>query len=369
LVGEEAAVGGQKWQVAGEPGEYASAAQMLQALQRVAADIADARAPLPELWESYCEAAYRAALTRLERHIAAVRARCSWIDSYGPLSVHMLECLLATGCFDVDGRAVADGAQVAGVLRAVREATDMPEGVEVAALAVTSLRMYLHTRDLDTLLRVQEHLARLRALSDRAFNTSKPVGGATAAANGYVPTRRAGGLLWYRAAALEEVLEALRRLLSDAHAYFVNPIDDIPVAVAVFEDAHALLHLVATPPGPAATLPSTAAHDLAGCLLASVRARFGAIVDALALPDGTVNVHGCIDAVTNLAEEVEVEALYFAPGYAGAVPRAVGLAVLEFVVCCKQSVQDSVQSFRTLSSEAVMLWRALTALQEVRYRS
>ena len=63
--------------------------------------------------------------------------------------------------------------------------------------------------------------------------------------------------------------------------------------------------------------------------------------------------------------EVEVEALYFAPGYARPVPRAVGLAVLEFVVCCKQSVQDSVESFRTLSSEAVMLWRSLTALQEV----
>jgi hypothetical protein len=42
----------------------------------------------------------------------------------------------------------------------------------------------------------------------------------------------------------------------------------------------------------------------------------------------------CVCACT----QVEVEALYFAPGYSAAVQKCVGLAVLEYVVCCQHSV-------------------------------
>jgi len=352
---DEAGAGSEdRWKVKGEVRDY-STLQLMQTMVRIAEEAANTSAPSPELWNTYCEDNYSVVLVRLEHHLAAVRQRFPWVDSYGPLSVHMLEYLMATGCFDESACPITNRDDVVGLLRTVREATDMSEGVEVAALAVTCLRMYLHSRDLDTLLLAQQHLERMQTLPDSAFNTSKSRSG------GYIPPRREQGLAWYKVASLEEVLSSLRVLLSDAHSYFINPIDEIPVAVQVFVMAHALLK--SANGAPASALSSE--EEVCTCLKASVRARFSAIVDAQARPDGTVNVEGCIDAVTNLAEEVEVEALYFAPGYISMVPRAAGIAVLEYIICCKQSVEDSVQSFRTLSGDAVRLWRALSALQNI----
>jgi hypothetical protein len=359
---------GNRWQVEGEVREYSSA-QLLQAVTRIAEELASMRAPSDLLWESYCEESYRAQLARLERFVECVRRRAPWVDSYGPLSVHMLEYLLATGCFDDGACPTANRDDVVTLLRAVREALDLPDGVGEAALAVTFKRMYLHSRDLDTLLRVQHHLACMQALPDRSFATAKGMPG-SGAGRGVSPYGEEGvgwyseeGMGWYKVAVLEEITASLRRLLSDAHAHFIDPIAEIPAAVAVFVQVHALLRASAR--GGAAGGGQTAAEEVMAQLKASVRARFTTIFDDQALEDGTVNVAGCIEAVSNLVEEVEVEALYFATGYASLVPHAVGIAVLEYVTCCQRSVEESVQSFRTLSGEAVRLWRALSALKQV----
>jgi hypothetical protein len=349
---DSAQEGNDRWKVESESRHYWTS-ELLQAMTRIGAELASTTAPTPALWETYCEKNYSAALERLESHLAAVRRRYPWIDFYGPLSVHMLECLLATGCFDESSRPMINRDEVVGLLRTVREATDMGQGFEVAALAVSFLRMYMFSRDVDTLVLVQQHLESMKTLPASAFKPSMTRAGS------FVPTQSAEGLEWYRTASIAEMHSCLRTILSDSHTYFVNPLEEIPVAIQVYVAVLDLLQ--ATCRGETVT-PE---EEVCSYLKASVRARVAAIVDAEALEDGSVNVEGCIQAVTNLAEEVEVEALYFAPGYTALVPRAVGVAVLEYIICCKQSVEDSVESFYTLNSEAIRLWRALTALQAV----
>jgi len=329
-----------RWKVESETREFSSK-QLLKEMTRIASELAETRAPAPPLWDTYCEANYGACLARFANFLSAVVGRCPWINTYGPLSVHMLEYLIGTGVYDETGAAVVNSAEVVKMLRTVCEGTDLSEGVQVAAQAVMGLRMYLHSRNLDTLLAVEQHLALLQTLPDRAFQTSNPNSRyeGTRARTDVAPTPLPHGLFWYKVAALEEVEEGLRILLSDAHANFIDPEAEIPVAVQVYVKAHALL--IATRASQAAAAPTSvlsAEAEVCRHLKASVRARFYAIVDAQALPDGTVNVEGCIDAVTNLVEEVEVEALYFAPGYSAVVSRAVGIAVLEYVTCCQHSV-------------------------------
>ena len=81
-------------------------------MTRIAHELADARAPAPHLWDTYCEANYAASLTRLGNLVGAVLQRHPSIDAYGPVSVHMLEYLLGTGCYDETGAAVVNLAEV-----------------------------------------------------------------------------------------------------------------------------------------------------------------------------------------------------------------------------------------------------------------
>ncbi len=61
---------------------------------------------------------------------------------------------------------------------------------------------------------------------------------------------------------------------------------------------------------------------------------------------------------------METEVLYFAPGFARHLNRSTGVAVLEYARCCIEEIEGVVGAFRTLSPQAVLLWRALCAVQE-----
>lgn len=55
---------------------------------------------------------------------------------------------------------------------------------------------------------------------------------------------------------------------------------------------------------------------------------------------GLLSVEDCIAIVNELVDEVETETVYYAPGYQGHLPRAKGVAVLEFVRCCRERVEE-----------------------------
>jgi hypothetical protein len=74
--------------------------------------------------------------------------------------------------------------------------------------------------------------------------------------------------------------------------------------------------------------------------------------------------HNGAEPDSSLVQQVETEVLYFAPGFARHLPRATGVAVLEYARCCIEEIEGVVGAFRTLSSQAVLLWRALCALQD-----
>ena len=55
---------------------------------------------------------------------------------------------------------------------------------------------------------------------------------------------------------------------------------------------------------------------------------------------GLLSVEDCIAIVNELVDEVETETVYYAPGYQGHLSRAKGVAVLEFVRCCRERVEE-----------------------------
>ena len=80
-------------------------------------------------------------------------------------------------------------------------------------------------------------------------------------------------------------------------------------------------------------------------------------------PESRMSVDDCIAVVNELVEEVDTECLYYAPGFAAHLSRPTGVAVLEYVRCCREEVEGVVGGFATLTGEAVLLWRAIMALQ------
>ena len=329
-----------------------SATQLKGLLLQLATDIAGTDAPSEELWFSYCEAEYVALVARLHDIVRAVLKRCPWLDNLGPLRVFVIERLLemgARGGGGVEGQ--GSSAEVVRMLRCVGEGYLMGEAVVEAAQAATAMREYEHTRHGAALSRLITHLSAMQV------------------APAWSP-----GLSWYKQSVVEQAARALHGLLSDAHANFIDPAAEIPLAVEAFAYTHGLLHaggggqrdrVGGAGDENASAMSTGVQQEVSAQLKASVASRFRVIFRDQVLADGVVNVEECILAVEHLAEEVEVEALYFAPGYASVVPSAVGLAVLEYVVCCKRSVELCVESFRTLSGEAVRLWRALEALTRV----
>ena len=49
---------------------------------------------------------------------------------------------------------------------------------------------------------------------------------------------------------------------------------------------------------------------------------------------------GLAKGLAKLVDEVETETVYYAPGYQGHLSRAKGVAVLEFVRCCRERVEE-----------------------------